>query len=335
MMLAKLSAVDNGGKIDSIACIVSAEVSVATNGNKFVKGELRDSSDTMPFIQFGASWAPSPGSVVSFSGRRDDFAGSRSLKLDRLSEAPEGDFTEHLLPVSELFSIEEVEHHVRNFVHAKIRGPLRAVCVALLDELGDDFFRAPAAAKMHHAFVGGLAEHTLSMLELADKVVEHYRVFAPGLLDEELLFAGVLFHDACKVREYDAKNHRFVFTKRGALLGHVMDGALLVYKAFGLAELKDEPLRDRLVHIVLSHHGEQKYGAPVSPATPDAVIFHEIDMIDSRVGALRRLRMSATDGVSEYDRVFYGQIYFDGVSNLEASDHGRTRQATDGGGARG
>lgn len=147
--------------------------------------------------------------------------------------------------------------------------------------LQPDFFRlfinAPAARRMHHAYISGLLEHTLSMATLALTMADHY-----PYVDRDLLLAGTLLHDAGKALEYDISNG-FEFSDDGRLVGHIVRAITMVESA--AAEIDDFPpekLR-HLVHLIASHHGKEEWGSPVVPKTLEAVILHQLDLLDSRV----------------------------------------------------
>lgn len=139
------------------------------------------------------------------------------------------------------------------------------------------FINAPAARQMHHAYISGLLEHTLSMATLADMVAGHY-----PHVDRDLLLAGILLHDAGKALEYDVGNG-FDFSEDGRLVGHIVRAVTIVERAAAaLGDFPPDKLR-HLVHLIASHHGTQEWGSPVVPKTIEAVLLHQLDLLDSRV----------------------------------------------------
>ncbi len=168
-------------------------------------------------------------------------------------------------------SIESVG--VRRFLHA-----------ALIDEIvAARFAEAPAAMRNHHAYLGGLAEHVLSMARLAVRICDHYASYYPGLVDRDLVIAGCVLHDLAKVWELDWRRATD-YSDQGRLVGHIPMGIQFVRR---VADSLQPPLPEetvfRLEHLVASHHGELEYGSPVVPQTPEAHLLHQIDMIDSRM----------------------------------------------------
>lgn len=141
----------------------------------------------------------------------------------------------------------------------------------------DIFSKAPAARMMHHAYIGGLLEHTLSMVHIGKMLTGLY-----SYVNKDLLLAGILLHDMGKGLEYDTSGS-FNFTDDGRLVGHVVRAAITVEKAAAeLGNIREEDVRE-LVHLILSHHGQLEWGAPVVPKTVEAVLLHQIDLLDSRM----------------------------------------------------
>ncbi len=160
-------------------------------------------------------------------------------------------------------------------------------------DLVERFKTAPAAKKMHHAYLGGLLEHTLSMALLADKVASHY----VGV-DRDLLLSGTVIHDLGKIYELQY-HHRIDYTDQGRLLSHIVIGVQLIDAKIGRLDGFPPRLADQLRHMIISHHGEKQFGSPELPKTLEAVLLHYIDAIDSRMNAIRQF-MAADDPNSEW-----------------------------------
>ncbi len=157
----------------------------------------------------------------------------------------------------------------------------------LFDKFWDDmdfvrkFKNAPAAKKMHHAYIGGLLEHTLSMALLVDRIAGHY-----SGVDRDLLIAGAILHDIGKIREFKYK-YNIDYSDEGRLLNHIVIGIMMVDEK--LKELEDFPeeLAVLLRHMIVSHHGTREFGSPEPPKTVEAVLLNYIDEIDSKVKGIR------------------------------------------------
>ncbi|HEY8506260.1 MAG TPA: HD domain-containing protein, partial [Gemmataceae bacterium] len=156
--------------------------------------------------------------------------------------------------------------------------------------------RCPAGTRVHHAYVGGLLEHVVAMLELADRVAPLY----PGL-DRDLLVMGVFLHDSGKLRELSFERV-FGYTDEGQLVGHLAIGCeMLQEKAARVPDLTGErfppELLMRLKHMILSHHGTLEFGSPKVPMTLEAIALHHIDLLDSRMNiALGEVRDGRAQG---------------------------------------
>ena len=143
------------------------------------------------------------------------------------------------------------------------------------------FLKAPAAKKMHHAYLGGLLEHTLSLALLADRVAGHY-----GGIDRDLLLAGAILHDIGKIKEF-AYDTRIDYTDEGRLVSHIVIGIQLIDDQ--IARITDFPEKTAMLlrHLVVSHHGSREFGSPQPPQTLEAVLLNYLDEIDSKIYGIR------------------------------------------------
>jgi 3'-5' exoribonuclease len=174
-------------------------------------------------------------------------------------------------------------------VVASLSNPhLKALLEATLGdpEIAARYRRAPAAKQIHHAFLGGLLEHVLSLCALAKLVAPHY----PGV-DRDLLLTGVVLHDIGKIYELNYERG-FSYSNEGQLLGHITIAMRMV--ADKLAGLPDFPPRLRVLveHLILSHHGKLEFGSPKLPQFPEALMLHYLDDLDSKMECMRALIQS-------------------------------------------
>lgn len=174
---------------------------------------------------------------------------------------------------------------LRGIVAAMDNRHLRGLLEALLndEEIAERFRRAPAAKQIHHAFLGGLLEHVLSLCGLARVTAQHY-----GNIDYDLLLAGVVLHDIGKIYELNYERG-FSYSSDGQLLGHM--AIALRMMADKLRGLPDFPptLRSLVEHMILSHHGQLEFGSPKLPQFPEALLLHYIDDMDSKMECMRAL----------------------------------------------
>lgn len=178
-------------------------------------------------------------------------------------------------------------------------------------EFVNKFKNAPAAKKMHHAYIGGLLEHTLSMVLLADRIAGHY-----SGVDRDLLLAGAILHDIGKIRELNYK-YNIDYSDEGRLLSHVVIGTMLLDEKIKEVEDFPEDQAFLLRHMIVSHHGTREFGSPEPPKTIEAVLLNYIDEIDAKVNGIREFM--ATEDPNEswtsYHRLL-GRHFYRGKDNL-------------------
>ena len=174
----------------------------------------------------------------------------------------------------------------------KITDPrLRALCDTFVKDLGERFRRTAAARKNHHARRGGLVEHTTQMMRVALAIAPLY-----PQLNVDLLIAGIVFHDSGKLWENQYPETGFImdYDERGELVGHISIGLELVNTLWRKVSAENaeawknlapssEDVRLHLLHLIGAHHGEQQFGSPVDPKTPEAMALHYIDNLDARL----------------------------------------------------
>ncbi len=180
----------------------------------------------------------------------------------------------------------------------------------LLNSIFDDsflekFLKAPAAIHIHHAYIGGLAEHTLEVANLCDKACQVY----PNI-DRDLVVTGALLHDIGKVEEFSI-NEGIEKTTSGEFLGHIFIGASIVNEKAKKTGF-DEVELDKIVHIILSHHGEIEWGSPVTPRTKEAQIVFTMDNLSAKVQQFNEIIQRDSENGndwSEYDRRLERRIW--------------------------
>ena len=150
----------------------------------------------------------------------------------------------------------------------------------------DAFKKAPAAKNMHHAYLGGLLEHTLSLVLLIQKIAGHYEG-----IDHDLLMTGAVLHDMGKVHEFYYESY-IDYSDAGRLLSHIVIGLEMLEKRIAAIEDFPEELALLLKHMVVSHHGTRDFGSPEPPKTLEAVILNYLDELDSKVNGIRSFMAS-------------------------------------------
>ena len=156
------------------------------------------------------------------------------------------------------------------------------------------FKRAPAAKRMHHAYIGGLLDHTLSLVRLCRLVAGNY----PNL-HLDLLLAGAILHDIGKIEELTyAKS--FDYTNEGRLLGHIVMEVIYVNQVANQIAGFPEELRLQLLHLLVAHHGKVEFGSPKVPMTLEALVLHYLDDLDSKIETMTALSSEETVGNSDW-----------------------------------
>jgi 3'-5' exoribonuclease len=182
----------------------------------------------------------------------------------------------------------------------------------------DAFCKAPAGIRQHHAYLGGLLEHVVTLLDAADRIAPLYPE-----LDRDVLLMGIFLHDVGKVRELTYERS-FGYSDEGQLVGHLVIGVqMLLDRVRRVPDLTGEPfppeLLLRLEHLILSHHGTHEFGSPKLPMTPEAVALHHLDNFDAKVHSFTRdIREAAGPGAwTPYNQALQRRL-FKGGSGGEA-----------------
>jgi len=194
-------------------------------------------------------------------------------------------------------------------VAASVRNPhLNALVEKIINDpaIVEGFKSSPAGLSYHHAYIGGLLEHTVSVLDVAEKVLPNY-----PHLDRDLLLAGIILHDIGKMREL-SRETGFKYTDKGELLGHIVLGVLMVEdKVREIPEFPEELLM-RLQHLILSHHGEYEFGSPKLPMTIESIALHHLDNLDAKLAAFASAienEGEAEGNWTQYNKMFQRRLY--------------------------
>lgn len=243
-----------------------------------------------------------PGAIISLRGQSQSYKGVVQLRVDYLEkgEATAEEMAQ-FIPAAP-GDLKEMLAELTRLAKSIANPPLRDLVLAFLTDrrLAGLFKKAPAAKYMHHAYLGGLLEHTLGLTRLAEAVAGLYPA-----IDRSLLLAGAITHDLGKLVEFNYDSYPYDYSDRGRLVGHMVLGTELLRKlADSIPDFPEETLT-RLQHLVLSHHGEHAFGAPTLPMMLEAFVLHFLDNLDSKVNyisGLGRRREEPGYHWSEYQR---------------------------------
>jgi 3'-5' exoribonuclease len=272
-----------GARVDSIFALRSRDIRSARTGEPYLSLEIGDNSGRMPAVMF----RPSPveeslpiGAVVRLRGTVTTFRGVRRVTVESLGPVAVFDAAD-MLPSSERERSEmvaELRALVRSVREPRLRALLRAVFGA--PGFIEAFSTCPAGTGRHHAYVGGLLEHTLSVGALCVSLASAY-----PQADADLLLTAALLHDVGKTEELSCATS-LDYTDAGRLVGHVVLGERIVSRAIdGLARPLSPDTALRLRHAILAHHGEPEWGASRRPSTLEALLLHHADNLDAHAAA--------------------------------------------------
>jgi len=272
-----------GARVDGVFALESRDLRSARTGEPYLSLELADASGRIPGVMFrpsGQEESLPVGSVVRACGVVTTFRGVRRVTVQSL--APEADFDPRDFLASGPRDRDEMLAELRALVgrirDTRLRGVVRAVFGA--PGFIERFAACPGGKSRHHAYVGGLLEHTLSVATLCTALAAAY-----PQADVDLLLAAALLHDVGKTEEL-AFDTAFDYTDAGRLVGHVVLGERMVSRAVeGMARPVPAETALRLSHALLSHHGEQEWGAPRRPCTLEALLLHHADNTDAQAAA--------------------------------------------------
>ena len=219
------------------------------------------------------------GDTVILRGSISRFDDKPQIKVDEIRRATtaEADRAD-LLPASTA-NLDDLWLELHR-IALSIQNPhLRQLILNLLDspEISAAYKQAPAAKQLHHAWLGGLLEHVVSLLDLAERILPQYPV-----LDRDLVLVGVILHDIGKTREL-SWHSGFEYTTDGILLGHIQIGAALAEKTMDTIPNFPPRLKTAVLHLILSHHGKLEFGSPKIPMLPEAIALNFLDDFDAKM----------------------------------------------------
>jgi 3'-5' exoribonuclease len=221
------------------------------------------------------------GDVVYIEGRVQVYRNALQVSIVNLEPCALGDFNpSDFLPVSKL-DTDAMFKELLAYVDQIKSEPIRTLLNTFFrdEKTAELFRRAPAAKGFHHIYLGGLLEHTLSVVRLLDRAADHY-----PHLNRDLLVAGGILHDIGKIYEfsYDAL---IEYSDEGRMIGHLVMGVEMIDKKIDTIPDFPKQLALELRHIILSHHGEFEYGSPKRPKTREAMVIHFMDDLDAKLNA--------------------------------------------------
>ncbi|MBM3704888.1 MAG: HD domain-containing protein [Actinobacteria bacterium] len=278
------------------------------------------------------------GNFVRVKGEVSDYKGARQLSVSFLSSLERSD--EDKLAFSDYVRISkrdsaEMFSELNTYIDRMENNHLKSLLESFFNagDFKESFCKSSAAVQYHHAYIGGLLEHTLSMVKICNYLSENYKN-----INKDLLITGAILHDIGKVIEYvsEKRGALIKITDEGRLLGHITIGYGMVLEKINEIKKFPKELKDRLLHIILSHHGHKEFGSPKRPKTLEAFIVYHVDHLDADIGGFTFI-LEESGGLSdwsEYLRNFERSIFLknpDYENNLfsDSSGSGDTEEIED------
>ncbi|MBM3708221.1 MAG: HD domain-containing protein [Actinobacteria bacterium] len=224
------------------------------------------------------------GDLAEISGDVSDYKGTRQIEVSgirTLEKDGRADYSDFIRITKK--NVEDMFSEMMTFIESVKNKPLKKLLKLFFEDkkFSESFRSSSAAVQYHHAFMGGLLEHTLSVVKICDFLAGSYEK-----LNRDLLLAGAVLHDIGKIREYefDEKNITIGVSNEGKLLGHITIGYGMVLEKIKYIKGFPEDLKERLLHIILSHHGAKEFGSPKRPKILEAFVVYHVDHMDADVG---------------------------------------------------
>src|SRR5580658_5499719 len=285
--IADLANFDEGKLFDGFFLVLAKQQRTTKTDKPYLNLILGDKTGQLE----GRVWEPGDpriakdfdrGDIVKARGSASRFDDRLQMKIDQLRVAFPNEVDKADMLPSTTYDVAALWSQLLGFVDSLASPHLKLLLKTMLADpaLAEAYREAPAAKQLHHAWLGGLLEHVVSLCTLADRVVPHY-----PLLDRDLVLTGVILHDIGKVRELSWEIG-FEYTVEGMLLGHIQIGAALAERTIDSLPSFPAKLKTLVLHLILSHHGKLEFGSPKLPMIPEALVLNFLDDLDAKMQAV-------------------------------------------------
>ncbi|MFZ2417906.1 MAG: HD domain-containing protein [Smithellaceae bacterium] len=302
-----------GDKIASSFLVAEKNMAFSQKGSAYLNVRLKDKTGEIDGKVWDNAMALDQvfkkGDIVYMEGRAQTYRNALQISIITVKPcAPEDVDPSDYLPVSKV-NTTAMFQDILAYIDAISSEPIKKLLTAFFydEKTADLFRRAPAAKGFHHIYLGGLLEHTLSVVRLLDHAAKHY-----PQLNRDLLIAGGILHDIGKIYEF-SYDGLIAYSDEGRMIGHLVMGVEMIDKK--IEAIPDFPvqLALELRHIILSHHGEFEFGSPKRPKTLEALVIHFMDDLDAKVNAFESFvaadAANADSDWTTYNRFFERYLY--------------------------
>ena len=301
-----------GERVNEIYLCKNKQSALTKAGKPYEALILQDKTGTLD----AKIWEPGSVGIDDFDrfdyinvvGDITSFQGALQLNVKRVRKAAEGEYEpKEYLPVSE-YNVDEMYEQLLGYIKQMENPYLKKLAGSFFIEDADfaKRFKFHSAAKsVHHGFVGGLLEHTLSVTKLSAYFADNYKI-----LNKDLLVCAAMFHDIGKLEELSTFPEND-YTDEGQLLGHIMIGAMEIAERIKTIDGFPVKLAHEMEHCILAHHGELEYSSPKKPGLPEAVALSYADNIDAKMETMRELLANVPEGDTQwqgFNRLFESNI---------------------------
>ncbi len=301
-----IESLKDGDRVRAIYLCKSKSLAMTKNGKEYENVGLQDKTGTLD----GKIWDPNSNGIFEFdvldyvevNGVVTSFNGMLQLKIDGARKAEDGEYDPaDYLPTSR-YSLNDMFDKLMGYVNSVENEYLKKLLYSFFvddEQIASRFKKNSAAKSIHHGFIGGLLEHSLSVTKMCD-----YMASAYDMLNRDLLITAAMLHDIGKVKEISQFPEND-YTDEGNLIGHIVIGSEMISVNASKIDGFPEVLLNQLKHCILSHHGELEYGSPKKPCLIEAVALSMADNADAKLETMREIFDSkdAADWTG-YNRMF-------------------------------
>ncbi len=276
---------------EQVFLLTQKDLRTTANGGLYIHAVLSDRTGQLVARMWNASQSiyesmPESG-LLLVRGRVESYKGKPQFIIEGVRTVSEGEVDPTEFLPRTRHDIDQMWNRLKEILRTVQHPDVRDLLGQFINDaqFAQRFQQAPAARNNHHAFLGGLLEHTLNLLELAVLILPRY-----PLVNRDLVLAGLFLHDAGKTAELECTTS-FNYTTGGQLIGHIVQAAVWLHeRAAACAAAAGRPFRadilDAIGHIIVAHHGRYEYGSPKLPATREAIFVHHLDNLDAKLNMI-------------------------------------------------